>query len=121
MGSAAKREANRLADELRRQGLAATVGTGNRSLKAMLRQANSSGARWALVLGDQELADHNVQLRDLKLGEQRPIDLANIANELTGGGAAMIDTFVEDALLDRLAEMARGATNWRPRCRGRRC
>ena len=83
LGPAAKREANRLADELRQQGLAATIGTGNRSLKALLRQANSTGARWALVLGDQELADRKVQLRDLQRGEQRPVDLAEVADELS--------------------------------------
>jgi histidyl-tRNA synthetase len=88
LGANAKREANRLADILRRQGVVATVGTGDRSLRALLRQANSSGARWALVLGDQELAERKIQIRDLRAGEQRAVDLDRLAEELSGAGQA---------------------------------
>ena len=83
VGLAAKREANRLADRLRRRGVAASVGTGDRSLKALLRQANSLGARWALVLGDNELAERKVALRDLRTSQQRTVDLDAVADELT--------------------------------------
>lgn len=84
IGQAAKRELNRLADRLRQHGIAATVGAGNRSLKALMRYANSSGARWALVLGDAELAAGTINLRDLRAGEQRSVPLASVVSELAG-------------------------------------
>jgi histidyl-tRNA synthetase len=82
IGLEAKRELNCLADQLRQEGIPAVVGTGNRSLKALLRQANAVRARWALVLGDQELSQRNINLRDLQTSEQRTVSLATVAEEL---------------------------------------
>ena len=82
LGQPAKRELNRLADRLRRRGVPATVGTGDRSLKALLRQANAIGARWALVMGDQELAEGKVALRDLRTSEQRGLPVEAVVDEL---------------------------------------
>lgn len=82
VGQAAKRELNRLADQLRKHGVAATVGAGDRSLKALLRQANSIGARWALLLGDEELSAGTINLRDLRTSEQRTVPLEAVVHEL---------------------------------------
>ena len=82
LGQPAKRELNRLADRLRRRGVPATVGTGDRSLKALLRQADAIGARWALVMGDQELAEGKVALRDLRTSEQRGLPVEVVVDEL---------------------------------------
>ena len=82
VGRAAKRELNRLADALRQRGVAATVGAGDRSLKALLKQADSRGARWALILGDQELAERKVVVRDLRAAEQHAVPLDTVADKL---------------------------------------
>jgi histidyl-tRNA synthetase len=82
LGLAAKRELNVLADRLRQRGIAATVGTGNKSLKSLLKQADARGARWALILGDQELGQEQIVVRDLSSGEQRTVALATTADEL---------------------------------------
>jgi histidyl-tRNA synthetase len=51
------------------------VATGDRSLKAQLRQANALGARWALISGDAEVEAGTVQLRNLARGEQETLPL----------------------------------------------
>jgi histidyl-tRNA synthetase len=49
------------------------VGGGGRSLKAQLRHADALGARYAAILGDQELARGEVTLKDLRTGDQRSV------------------------------------------------
>ena len=74
----AQGEALRLAHRLRDGGVATVVGSSGRSLKAQLRQADGLGARYAAILGEQELAKGEVTLRDMRDGEQRSMP----ANEL---------------------------------------
>lgn len=58
---------------LRRRGVAADTAFGGRSVKAQFKAADRSGARWALVVGPQELADGTVTLRDLAGGGQEAV------------------------------------------------
>lgn len=78
-----------LTHELRRAGVAAERGFDGRSLKAQLRLADRSGARFAVVVGPSELADGTVQVKDLRGGTvdrhvQRSGVLPVLA-ELSGG------------------------------------
>ena len=41
-----------------------------RSVKAALKRADKSAARWVLLVGDEELAAGEVTLRDLAAGAQ---------------------------------------------------
>jgi histidyl-tRNA synthetase len=82
LGLAAKRELNVLADQLRGRGIAATIGTGNKSLKSLLKQADTRGARWALILGDQELDQRQIVVRELTTAQQRSVPLSSVADEL---------------------------------------
>jgi histidyl-tRNA synthetase len=72
-GPAAKAEAIRLVDELRRQGVPTLMAFGDRSLKAQLKTADRSGARFALLLGEEELAGATVTVRDLQTGTQTAV------------------------------------------------
>lgn len=82
LGEEAKTEAVKIASELRETGLAVVMGTGDRSLKAQMRQANSSGSTYALILGEQEVRNRNVVLRDMRSGEQQTLPLAEITSVL---------------------------------------
>jgi histidyl-tRNA synthetase len=62
-------EATALVDELRRAGLAAVRAYDARSMKAQMRAADRSGARWAVIVGPQELAAGEVTMRDLRADE----------------------------------------------------
>jgi histidyl-tRNA synthetase len=71
-----------LAHRLRDGGVGAVVG-GDRSLKAQLRHADALGARYVAILGDRELAQGEVTLRDMEDGQQRAVAegdlLSNVA------------------------------------------
>ena len=58
-------EATVIADELRQAGIAADRGFDGRSMKAQMKVADRSTAPWAVIIGDSELADGNVTLRDM--------------------------------------------------------
>ena len=65
VGEGGQSQALPLTQRLRTAGIATAVGMPDRSLKAQLRAANESGARFALVLGDDEVAQGTVQVKDL--------------------------------------------------------
>jgi histidyl-tRNA synthetase len=69
LGIEAKAEAVRLTAELRRAGVAALLALGDRTLKAQMKQANASGARYALLIGEGELERGEVTVRDLAAPE----------------------------------------------------
>ncbi len=61
-----------ISGELRRAGVRADMAYGGRALKTAMKAADASGARIALVLGDRELQDGTVMVRNLATGEQQP-------------------------------------------------
>jgi histidyl-tRNA synthetase len=76
-------QAMALATELRRAGVVTEFDLGGRGLKGQLKHADRIGARFVLLLD----ADAPAQLRDMESGEQRPVDVARIVSEVTGGGS----------------------------------
>jgi histidyl-tRNA synthetase len=64
-----KEAAVRLTAELRRAGLKAEMSYGDRSPRAQMKQANASGASYALLLGPDELASESVTVRNLRAAE----------------------------------------------------
>jgi histidyl-tRNA synthetase len=71
----------RVATELRAAGLSARADLANRKLGRQLEAAAKDGAHFAVILGD-ELADGQVQLRDLKAGSQQVLPVADLARKL---------------------------------------
>jgi histidyl-tRNA synthetase len=63
-------EALRLARDLRARGIRCEVDTRGTSLKSQLRRANALGSRMVLILGDSELAEGVVQVKDLEAHTQ---------------------------------------------------
>ncbi len=76
LGNEAKDEALKLAAGLRRAGTGAILAVGKKSLKAQLRQANTLGTRYAVIIGEEEVKTGTAILRDMSNSEQRilPID-----------------------------------------------
>jgi histidyl-tRNA synthetase len=48
-------------------------------MKKRMQKASASGARFAIILGDDELDRGEVALKDLETGEQRPVPIAELA------------------------------------------
>ena len=65
LGDEARLPAFELTDEARRMGIATVITLGSRSLKAQMKQANNLGARFAFILGEQEVRDGTVTVRDM--------------------------------------------------------
>ena len=58
-------EASAIVDGLRSSGIAADRGFDQRSMKAQMKLADRSGAPWAVIVGEDELAADTVTVRDL--------------------------------------------------------
>ncbi len=82
LGHAAQRRSLQLAQELRGAGVGAWLAFGERGLKAQLREANKRGVRFAVILGENELASGQAAVRDMESSEQSSIDLAALAGWL---------------------------------------
>jgi histidyl-tRNA synthetase len=78
LGAAGQSAVFPLAQQLRQAGIAAGAGLPGRSLKAQLRAANESGARFALILGDDELAAGTVTVRNLAEHSETAVHQAEI-------------------------------------------
>jgi histidyl-tRNA synthetase len=78
LGEAAEERAQALLASLRLAGVSADMGyRGN--MKKRLARADAAGARFALILGDDELARGEAQLKSLATGEQRSVPLDSVA------------------------------------------
>jgi len=78
LGPQAGREAQRLADALRRADVGTWVSFGERGLRSQLREAGKRGARYAVILGEDELAAGTATVRDMQAGEQTSVELAGL-------------------------------------------
>jgi histidyl-tRNA synthetase len=72
LGEAALLHAGSLARDLRRSGASVEVAA-NAKLKRAMELANKSGARFALILGDDEIAAGEYSLKNMQSGDQRRV------------------------------------------------
>ncbi|MFP1628231.1 histidine--tRNA ligase [Streptomyces sp. 5K101] len=88
LGEEARRVLFGVVTELRKAGVAADFSYGGKGLKGAMKNANRSGARYALVAGERDLSEGVVQLKDMESGEQQPVALdavvARLRAELLG-------------------------------------
>lgn len=77
-GEAAKRMAVKLTYQLRAAGIPTLLAFGSRSLKSQLKSANRSQVRYALILGEDELARAQITVRDMTSGEQTEVPLSSL-------------------------------------------
>jgi len=82
LGAEAKRRMVGIVDDLRERGVAADMSYGDRGLKGAMKGADRAGALYALVLGDKELAEGTVTVKDLGAHEQHEVDLSAVVDLL---------------------------------------
>jgi histidyl-tRNA synthetase len=73
LGNEAKLEAMKLTSDLRQDGIAAIISTGDRSLKGQLRQANSLGSNYVAIIGEDEVKAGTVTLKNMVTKEQETV------------------------------------------------
>ena len=83
LGEAAFRHASVLARDLRREGIQVDVST-DKKLKRALEVANKMGARFTLILGDDEIAAGVYSLKNMTSGEQKQVRREEIVSYLSG-------------------------------------
>ncbi|OGQ75396.1 MAG: hypothetical protein A3G94_01690 [Deltaproteobacteria bacterium RIFCSPLOWO2_12_FULL_60_16] len=82
IGPAARAWAFPVAHQLRASGLRVEIEGEEKSLKSQMRRADKLRARFALIVGDDELKNRKAILRDMDSKEQCEIDLERIADEI---------------------------------------
>src|SRR5229473_818833 len=74
-----------VAAKMRAAGLRVELLSPGRGLKALLRRADKIGARYAVIIGDNELAHESAMLRDLKTSTQSEVAQDNLIAAISGG------------------------------------
>ena len=69
-------------DRLRRAGMAVDRSYGGRSMKAQMKVADRSGASFAVIIGEDELAAGVLTLRDMVDGSQYRVEAPRLVGEL---------------------------------------
>ncbi len=82
MGDKAYNKALEISYKLRNNSISVDLDHLNRSLKAQFKYANKIGADYTIVIGDNELENNVVALKNMKTGEQVEIELNKIVDEI---------------------------------------
>ncbi len=64
-----------LARELRKKGFSVFMDLSDRSLKSQMKQANKKDARFVIIIGDTEISENKVIIKDMANGSQKDIDM----------------------------------------------
>ena len=83
LGDAAQLEGFKLLSKLRSAGISALMDFAGRSMKAQMKQANKKNARFVLILGEDEVRDSVVTLKDMSNSEQRKIAIDEVINTIS--------------------------------------
>jgi histidyl-tRNA synthetase len=82
LGDSARRKAFTLFEELRNAGIKIAGNFTKNALKAQLEIANRLGAKYTVILGQQEVIDETILVRDMESGMQEIVDYKKAVNEL---------------------------------------
>jgi histidyl-tRNA synthetase len=77
LGDEAKRQGVKLLAELRMADLGAVIAFGDRSLRSQLREADKQQVRYVVMIGEDELRDQTVTMRDMATRDQYPIPMGD--------------------------------------------
>jgi len=83
LGEKGLREAVILAQSLRDQGFPTELDFDGKSLKSQMRRADKIGARFVLLLGEEELKKKAVTLRDMTTQQQHEVPLSEVSQRVT--------------------------------------
>ena len=75
LGDTARQKSFVMASKLRTCGIAAAFDDLGRGLKAQMKYANKIGARYSMVLGDDELSEGKAQVKNMTSGEKQELPL----------------------------------------------
>ncbi|MEK7211449.1 MAG: histidine--tRNA ligase [Patescibacteria group bacterium] len=82
LGEPAKKRCLQLFEELRRAGIMVSENFSRDGLKHQLESSNKIGARYTIILGQKEVSDGTIIIRDMDSGVQEVVDYSKITSEL---------------------------------------
>lgn len=82
LGETAQAEGFKLLNSLRQQGLSASMDFAGRSMKAQMKQANKLGAKYSVILGEDEIAEGVVMLRSMEDSSQAKVPMNQVAEKI---------------------------------------
>ena len=85
LGAGMNREAARLASELRQAGIVVDLGDESFRLKKSLETASKLGARFALIVGENEVHGGTFALKHLATGQQQSVPRSELAGRIQSG------------------------------------
>lgn len=83
IGEEAKSMALRLSHDLRPHAIAVEIAFGDRSVKSAMKTADKSGAKYVIVLGEEELQSGNIELKEMSTGDVTSVTLTSLLPTLT--------------------------------------
>lgn len=78
MGEDAHDEGIKIANILRKKGFRAEISYDDKSFKSQLKRANKSGAKYCIIIGDDELKNNKIKLRNMELSEESEILISEL-------------------------------------------
>ena len=82
LGDLAKEKALHIASALRRAGKTVEIAFGDRALKGAMKSADKSGARYVVVIGDEELSSGSVEVKNMNSGVTASVRIDSLINAL---------------------------------------
>ena len=82
LGETAQAEGFKLLNSLRQQGLSAAMDFAGRSMKAQMKQANKMGAKYSVILGEDEISEGVVMLRSMEDSSQAKVPMNQVAEKI---------------------------------------
>ena len=80
IGDNSAKFAQKLVHDLRLLGISADYDKLGRSVKAQMKQANKIGCKYSVIIGDDEIANGKIMLKNMALGES--VEVALSADEI---------------------------------------
>lgn len=91
LGDMGRKKALALFEEFREAGIPVGEAFSKANIKAQMEMANRRGAKWAIVIGQKEVLDGTVQLRDMDAGSQEIVDVKKAVHEIKKKLAQRLD------------------------------
>jgi histidyl-tRNA synthetase len=82
LGDVAMVESLKIATTLRLAGKRVEVAFGARALKSSMKAADKNGARYVIVLGDEEMSSQSVELKNMNSGVSASVRIDSLINAL---------------------------------------
>ena len=88
LGDQGRARGYQLVSEVRSQGFVADFAFGDRALKGAMKGADRLGARFVLVIGDDEVTSGTAELKELSSGKTHSVTLSSLISTLASLASA---------------------------------